>query len=176
MCILRKVGFNALEDSMRYSFVALALSVLSGCASVSSLPDSANEVNFDAVKEGKTGWSEYQETTTFPGVTLKTAFDAAKAGLADAGFALRSADFANGVVKGAHGMTAHDWNIVAGVYLKETAEGVAVMCKVEGSKDIGFSGDATSGGWTGEILKGMRKYILDLEARRPGTGVSPTKP
>lgn len=30
---------------------------------------------------------------------------------------------------------------------------------VEGSKDIGFSGDVTSGGWGGEILKGMREYL-----------------
>lgn len=155
--------------------VMAAVVAASGCASVRSLPQSAEDAGFDSGVEGKTGWSEYQEVTTFPGVTVKTAFDAAKAGLGDAGFALRKADLEKRMVIGAHGMTAHDWNIVAGVYLREVPEGVQAKVKVEGSKDIGFSGDATSGGWTGEILKGMRKYILDLEARRPGTGVSPTK-
>ena len=153
------------------SIAALAL-FASGCASTRSLPASADLAGFDSGQEGKTGWSEYQEITTFPGVSVRTAFDAAKAGLGDAGFALRKADFEKRMVTGAHGMTAHDWNIVAGVYLREVPEGVQAKVHVEGSKDIGFSGDATSGGWTGEILKGMRKYILDLEARRPGTGVS----
>lgn len=153
------------------SIAALAL-FASGCASTRSLPASADQVDFDAAREGKTGWSEYQEITTFPGVSVRTAFDAAKAGLGDAGFALRRADFEQLMVVGAHGMTAHDWNVVAGVYLREVPEGVQAKVHVEGSKDIGFSGDATSGAWTGEILKGMRKYILDLEARRPGTGVS----
>jgi hypothetical protein len=107
---------------------------------------------------------------------MKDAFDAAKAGLSDAGFALRKADFAARTVIGAHGMTAHDWNVVAGVYLREVQEGVQAKVHVKGSKDIGFSGDPTSGAWTGQILKGMRKYILDLEARRPGTGVSAAAP
>jgi hypothetical protein len=137
-----------------------------------SLPQSADQAGFDAGQEGKTGWSEYQEVTTFPGVSTRVAFDAAKAGLSDAGFALRKADFTALTVTGAHGMTAHDWNIVAGVYLREVPDGVQAKVIAEGSKDVGFSGDATSDGWTGQILKGMRKYILDLEARRPGTGVS----
>jgi hypothetical protein len=154
---------------------ALAL-LASGCASTRSLPASADLAGFDSGQEGKTGWSEYQEITTFPGVSVRTAFDAAKAGLGDAGFALRKADLEKRMVTGAHGMTAHDWNVVAGVYLREVPEGVQAKVHVEGSKDIGFSGDATSGGWTGEILKGMRKYILDLEARRPGTGVSSVGP
>jgi hypothetical protein len=154
---------------------ALAL-FASGCASTRSLPASADLAGFDSGQEGKTGWSEYQEITTFPGVSVRTAFDAAKAGLGDAGFALRKADLEKRMVTGAHGMTAHDWNVVAGVYLREVPEGVQAKVHVEGSKDIGFSGDATSGGWTGEILKGMRKYILDLEARRPGTGVSSVGP
>jgi hypothetical protein len=155
-------------------FVATVLVLASGCASVSSLPQSADEAGFDSGVEGKTGWSEYQEVTTFPGVSLRVAFDAAKAGLSDAGFALRKADFDRRMVIGAHGMTAHDWNVVAGVYLREVPEGVQAKVTVEGSKDLGFSGDATSGAWTGQVLKGMRKYILDLEARRPGTGVSST--
>jgi len=156
--------------------IAAVAVVSTGCATMGSLPPSADQAGFDATTEGKTGWSEYQEVATFPGVSVRTAFDAAKAGLGDAGFALRKADYDKKMVTGAHGMTAHDWNVVAGIYLREVPEGVQAKVHVEGSKDIGFSGDATSGGWTGEILKGMRKYILDLEARRPGTGVSMLSP
>lgn len=47
-------------------------------------------------------------------------------------------------------MTAHDWNIIAGVYFFEY---------VEGPKDLGFSGEVTSGGWSGEILIAMRHYL-----------------
>ena len=70
------------------SIAALAL-FASGCASTRSLPASADLAGFDSGQEGKTGWSEYQEVATFPGVSVRTAFDAAKAGLGDAGFALR---------------------------------------------------------------------------------------
>ena len=74
--------------------VVAALAALnSGCASMGSLPPSAEQAGFDSGTEGKTGWSEYKEVATFPGVSLRTAFDAAKAGLGDAGFALRKADF-----------------------------------------------------------------------------------
>jgi hypothetical protein len=159
---------------MRITWIVPFILIASGCASMNSLPQSADEVDFDSGVEGKTGWSAYEEITTFPGVTMRDAFDAAKAGLGDAGFALRKADYEKRMVLGAHGMTAHDWNVVAGVYLRSVAEGVQAKVHVEGSKDIGFSGDATSGAWTGQILKGMRKYILDLEARRPGTGVTAT--
>jgi hypothetical protein len=56
-------------------------------------------------------------------------------------------------------MTAHDWNVVAGVYFREEPGAVAVIVLVEGSKDFGFSGDAIGGGWTGRILQGMRAYL-----------------
>ena len=67
-----------------------------------------------------------------------------------------------GYVVGEHGMTMHDWNIIAGVYFKKYDNDVKVKVIVEGSKDIGFSGDVTSDGWTGKILKGMREYLNGL--------------
>lgn len=134
-------------------------SILIGCASPSMLPKSANEVAFGSTKEGKTGWSSYREDARFQGVTKAKVIEAAKAGLGDAGFALRRVDVLQGVAMGEHGMTAHDWNVIAGVYMKEEGRDVLVVVLVEGSKDIGFSGDVTSGGWTGKILKGMREYL-----------------
>src|SRR4030095_15032143 len=149
-----------MDMKMKGLFVLLATSLLlSGCATVSMLPKTSSEVQFGDVPEGKTGWSSYREETRFRGVPTSVIAEAAKAGLADAGFALRSADRVGGVVIGEHGMTAHDWNILAGVYFKSDGDDTIVAVLVEGSKDIGFAGDVTSGGWTGRILKGMREYI-----------------
>jgi hypothetical protein len=122
------------------------------------LPRDASEINFDA-SEGKTGWSAYRQFEIFRGYSPDQIYDAAKVGLGDAGFSLRKADASGGFVIGEHGMTAHDWNVIAGVYYRQESEGTRVAVIVEGSKDIGFSGDVTSGGWGGEILKGMREYL-----------------
>lgn len=88
-----------------------------------------------------------------------TTHDAAKVGLGDAGFSVLKADKAQGYVMGEHGMTLHDWNVIAGVYFKPVETGTAVAVVIEGSKDIGFSGDVTGDGWAGKILKGMRDYL-----------------
>lgn len=137
------------------------LVLISGCASMSMLPQSANDVIFDGGKEGKVGWSSYREEASFSGVTKKQVIQAAKVGLGDAGFALRHVDNASGVVFGEHGMTLHDWNIIAGVYVKEAENKSLVVVLVEGSKDIGLSGDVTGGAWTGKILSGMRAYLKE---------------
>jgi hypothetical protein len=140
-----------------------ALTALGGCASQSMLPRSANDVSFDGGTEGKVGWSSYRENATFVGVTKAQVIEAAKAGLGDADFALTRVDREAGVVSGEHGMTLHDWNIVAGVYAKEQGDKVLTVVIAEGSKDIGFSGDVTGSGWTGKILKGMREYLKKLQ-------------
>ena len=133
--------------------------VLNGCASISMLPKSAADVDFDAGVEGKTGWAQYQETARFESVGKDQVFNACKAGLAAANFSLVSANRDLGVVMGEHGMTMHDWNVIAGIYFRERSAGYDVKVIVEGSKDIGFSGDATGSGWTGRILNGMRTML-----------------
>ena len=145
-----------------YLFALLML--LSGCATVSSIPKSAKEIDFNSKEEGKTGWSRYEEYATFEFTSLKTVYDAAKSGLAEAGFSLRKANYENRVVIGEHGMTLHDWNIIAGIYMNEIQDGVEVKVHVQGSKDIGFSGDVTGDAWTGKILKGMRSYISEQKS------------
>lgn len=131
---------------------------LTGCASTAMLPATANDVVAGGV-EGKVGWSSYREEAILKSTTMQDAIAAAKAGLGDAGFALREVNPTAGKVIGEHGMTAHDWNIIAGVYLKPQGKDVVAIVLAEGSKDIGFSGDVTSGAWTGDILKGMRAYL-----------------
>ena len=116
------------------------------------LPEEASEVDFYA-DEGKVGWSEYTHVENFRDYTPDQIYDAAKAGLGAAGFSLRK--LSGAFAKGEHGMTAHDWNVVAGFYFVEYSEGIKVKIIVEGSKDIGFSGDATSDVWTGKILIAM---------------------
>jgi hypothetical protein len=122
------------------------------------LPKDASCVDFDSV-EGKTGWSKYEQTEIFNGYTPNQMYDAAKSGLGRAGFALRKADLSKGYVIGEHGMTPHDWNVIAGVYLKTINGGTKVKVIVEGSKDVGFSGDVTSDGWSGKILTGIRDHL-----------------
>jgi|TARA_R110000751_G_scaffold264804_2_gene363907 hypothetical protein len=137
---------------------------VTGCARVSMLPQHADEVSFEGM-EGKTGWSKYEQVSTFRGYTLDQVYDAAKVGIGSAGFALRLADKSKRMVLGEHGMTMHDWNVIAGVYLQEEPGATRVKVIVEGSKDIGFSGDVTSDGWPGKILTEMRSYLNSVYPR-----------
>lgn len=147
-------------SSQVWSAAALLCALqLCGCVSSGSLPQSASAVNFGAASEGKTGWSAYRQHARFERVTRDEVYEAAKAGLGAVDFALVSADVVQGVVIGEHGMTLHDWNVVAGVYFREREQGFDVVVLVEGSKDIGFSGDVTGGGWTGRILTVMRQML-----------------
>jgi len=132
--------------------------LLQSCANIGMVPKDVSDVNFDS-PEGKTGWSEYQQVETFHNYNTDQIYEAAKIGLGSAGFALRSANKSKGTVIGEHGITLHDWNVIAGVYFKKLGDNVKVKVIVEGSKDIGFSGDVTSDGWTGKILIGMRRYL-----------------
>ncbi len=134
--------------------------LLQACATVNMMPKSADEIDFYG-EEGKTGWSQYKHFENFRGYTKEQVFDAAKIGLGNSGFSLRKVDLSNGLVIGEHGMTMHDWNVMAGVYFIENGNHTKVAIIAEGSKDIGFSGDVTSDGWTGKILTGMREYLND---------------
>lgn len=145
---------------MKKLLVLSVAALLQACATVDMMPKSAQEIDFYGV-EGKTGWSQYKHVENFRGYTKEQIYDAAKVGLGNAGFSLRKADFSKGLVIGEHGMTMHDWNVIAGVYFINEDSNTKVAIIAEGSKDIGFSGDVTSDGWTGKILKGMREYLND---------------
>ena len=122
------------------------------------LPKDVSEVDFNSA-EGKMGWSEYHHIETFYGYNVDQIYQAAKVGLGNAGFSLRVADKEKGTVIGEHGITIHDWNVIAGVYFKQMNDATKVKVIAEGSKDTGFSGDVTGDGWTGKILKEMRVYL-----------------
>lgn len=145
---------------MKKLLTGFITAIIAGCATVNMMPESARQVDFYG-EEGKTGWSEYKHMETFTGYSAEQVYEAAKVGLGNAGFSLRKANLSKGMVIGEHGITLHDWNVMAGVYFLETGNATRVAVIAEGSKDIGFSGDVTSDGWTGKILKGMREYLND---------------
>lgn len=145
---------------MQKFMVLICSLLLSACVSISSMPQSANEVDFSSDLEGRTGFSQYEEVYFLKGVDKRTAYLASKEGLSEAGFTIKKASFENGMAIGEHGLTAYDWNVVAGVYVKEAPKGTDVKIIVEGSKDVGFWGDMTAKSWPQEIFKGMKDYIL----------------
>ena len=147
-----------MKNKLNAFILILSIAVLSGCVGTSAFPDSARQVNFNG-PEGKTGWSKYEQNVFFKDVSEQDVYDAAKDAMGVSGFALIRADLSSGVVLGEHGMTLHDWNIMAGVYFKREPNGVRVRVQAEGSKDIGFSGDVTGGGWTGSIISTMRNRL-----------------
>jgi hypothetical protein len=138
------------------------LLVIAGCTSISELPQSVSAVNFDSLDAGKTGAFTYEDSMVFANIDKRTAFLAAKEGLMRSGFTLEKADFDKGTLFGYHDITAHDWNIVAGVYLKESGSDISVKVIAKTSKDfslVGNLGDTTSGSWPQMILSGMQSYI-----------------
>jgi hypothetical protein len=140
--------------------ICLGLAV-SGCASMNSLPQSASEMNFSKDDIGKTGWSQYQDVMFVRGIDRDTAFLAAKDGLASASFTVKRASVQGGSVIGSRGMTAYDWNVVAGVYFEPEKDGYLFKVVAEGSKDVGFWGDHTAASWPQEIFRGIRRYIVE---------------
>jgi S1-C subfamily serine protease len=133
---------------------------LSSCATLSMLPKSASEVNFSKKVQGKTGWSKYEGIKFFKGIDENTCYLAAKSGLAYANFQIKEESFEKRYVFGEHGITAYDWNIIAGAYIKPEDNGCSAKLIVEGSKDLGHMGDATASNWTQDIFQGMRQYLI----------------
>lgn len=151
---------------MEKIILGLFISMLvSGCVSINAVPQDAKFVDFDLNKEGRTGWSKYEETMFIKNIDTRTAYLAAKAGLSEARFTIKKADFSHLVVIGEHGITPYDWNIVAGVYIKPEGKGCLIKAYVQGSKDIGFWGDMTGSSWTQDIFKGIRTYLNDPNTR-----------
>ena len=113
------------------------------------------------------GWSKYEGISFFKGVDEKTCYLAARSGLVYARFRIRKESYEKRFVLGEHGITAYDWNIVAGVYIQPEAEGCSAKLIVEGSKDIGFKGDATAANWTQIIFQGMKQYFITAQISNP---------
>lgn len=137
---------------------ALVLSsVLTGCASVNWLPQTAAEVDFNGTAAGTNGWTESRGFIDVPKIDDLTAYEAAKAGLKRAGFEISKQDMGNSVVIGKHGMTWNDWNVVAGVYFNTNSDRTRFKIVVKGS-------DETRDIWAGRIFDGIRRYLASSPA------------
>ncbi len=141
---------------MRYFLIFISITA---CASISMLPKTADQISFSEVNEGKTGWSQYQQYIRLKGVGIEKGYEAAKSALGESGFALKELNRSARRVVGEHGVTWHDWNVIAGIYFKQNQDDLEAIVIVEGSKDFGVSGDVTGDGWSGKILNSMVEYI-----------------
>lgn len=144
---------------MRLILLGAVTATLQACATVGGLPQSASEVAFDDGLVGKQGWSRYEDSMFVPGISRNTAFAAAKDALASTNFVVKRGDREEGFVIGQHGMTATDWNIVAGVYFRASDTGYDFKVISQGSYDVGFMGDATARSWPQLILAKVRAYV-----------------
>lgn len=158
LMLAKSLLFQAIQYMKFITPLLVCSLTFTGCVGSWAFADSAEAVDFNGI-EGKTGWSKYEQNALFPNISSNDVYEAAKDALGANGFALRKADYASGVVIGEHGMTAHDWNIMAAIYFRAENGGVRIRVQAEGSKDIGFSGDVTSGGWTGRIINSMRNRL-----------------
>lgn len=131
---------------LRAVLAALSCLVAASCVSLSDLPQSAAEVDFDDGASGDTGWAEWQSGLVVRAESDDAMAEAAAYALTTHGYEVARTDLEGGAVMGEHGMTDHDWNIVAGIYFLRAEDGLyRVRIIVEGSKDFGITGDATSG-------------------------------
>lgn len=134
---------------------------LSACASVQSMPQTADQVVWDAAI-GDTGWAEWQEELVIEDTNSEEMFRSARIALGESSFSFERGSAATGTAIGQRGMTAHDWNVIAGVYFRPLADNEGdfqVRILVEGSKDIGFSGDATSAPWAQMIANSLYRQF-----------------
>jgi hypothetical protein len=136
--------------------VALALA---GCASVSEVPTSAADVDFDG-EQGHTGWAKYERTFLLKSISVGQVLPAAEKALAASNFDVRKSDAMGAVVIGEHGATPVDYNIIAALYFRQTGKDVRVRIHVQASRDIGFLGDATDRNWTSDLETSL-KLILN---------------
>ncbi|RJO64196.1 MAG: hypothetical protein C4540_04770 [Candidatus Omnitrophota bacterium] len=156
----------------RHTLIYIFLLLLSGCATLSSLPQTIDGVDFNSLKTGRTAMWTYEDETVFNNMDKEMIFLAAKHGLSASGFVIRKASFEDGVLLGYHDTTAHDWNVVAGVYIKQSGEKTAVKVIAKTSKDfslVGNIGDTTSASWPQLIISAMQDYIVkeSLTANKP---------
>lgn len=152
--------------------VLLLILVLSGCATISSLPQNTSNVDFNSLNTGRTAMWTYEDTTFFQNMDKEMVFLAAKHGLSVNGFIIRRASFEDGVLLGYHDITTHDWNIVAGVYIKQFDDKTAVKVIAKTSKDfslVGNIGDTTSASWPQLIISAMQDYVVkeSLTSNKP---------
>lgn len=141
----------------RVGLIAVLLSGLLSvsCTSVSTLPESAQQVKFSDHIAGVPSTREYDQCHYYSGVTLAAVLQAAKYSLIKNKFTLKRESLSAGVVTAEHGMTSRDWNIVAGIYFDElTKDKLAVkfMVKTAASTSLYQEDLLTAKQWVNKLV------------------------
>ena len=140
---------------------AIACLLMSGCATVASLPESAEQVDFNIVGQSNAGhWHD--------GAVYEATFDevirAALAAMSANGYELVTESRENRVIKGRRSMTFQTWASVVAIYYRERAPAkteVHVIGLSTKDKNI-LAGDATLP-IPPRILASIASYLSRLE-------------
>jgi len=135
--------------------------LLFACTSISDLPRNARDVRFIDHVSGTPSLREFDYCANYFSVDKKTILEAIKFSLIKIKFEIREANILTGVVRGEHGISARDWNIVAGVYFKELPKGVAVKIIVRTAVSTSLYQDENGSAkdWTNKIIAGIDVYL-----------------
>jgi hypothetical protein len=136
----------------------VAVFLLGGCASTSTLPQTNTFMTLGD-DQGNLELGCYKEKVVFENANKAQIIEAIRAGFKKEGFKPTLVNDADGVVFGEHGMTLHNLNIIAGVYIEEIGRDARVVIVVRSSKKISFSRESTDAAWSGKILQRMRNYL-----------------
>lgn len=148
--------------------IALTVFIFSSCASVSDLPDRASDVSFVDHIAGAVSIREYDLCGYYLDADMKTMVEAAQYSLIKNKFKIREASLIKGVIRGEHGLSDRDWNIVAGAYFKELKKGVAVKIIVRTAVSTSLYKEeyGTAKQWADKIVSSMETYLQrDLKIR-----------
>ena len=152
------------------SFLLLIL-LLQSCASVSKLPESAQQVEFSDHIAGVPSTREYDQCHYYAGVNLTSVLQAAKYSLIKNKFSIRKENLSAGVVTAEHGMTSRDWNIISGIYFSEISKdkvAVKFIVKMAASTSLYQQDLLTAKQWTSKLVDEFNNNIqLD-----PAAGIS----
>lgn len=165
---------HAVKTTIFYAMFAGLLGIAS-CASVSNLPSTAAEANWDSAI-GDTGWAKYEDQLSITDATSGDIVSAARAALMQNSFSVRRMDEGAGVVIGERGMTAQDWNTLAAFYFRESTSGDGwydVRILIEGSKDLGFEGDTMETDYLGLLTNA---FLLGLPTPEASEATSVSNP
>lgn len=151
---------------MRILLVSLSV-LLSSCASVDSLPQSSSEAGWGE-GVGDLGWAAYADEFNVDYLSAERAYEIAKISLAENGFALKRGSQKDGMVIGEMGVTMQDWNTLAAFYYRPAPNNTKTQVRIviEGSKDLGFTGDQMQNDYIALLRQTFMDYA-SFESSQP---------
>ncbi len=145
-----------------YVLLAIILPILVfACTSISDLPRRASDIDFVDHVSGTPSNRKYDYCANYIAVDKETMLEAVKYSLVKLKFDIKESNILTGVVRGEHGISPRDWNIVAGVYFKKLTKGVAVKIIVRTAVSTSLYQDenGTAKDWANKIISGIDVYL-----------------